>query len=177
MDDKDKIIEELKLENETLQKKLKSKETKKSKTKFALDNLDYFEKILDIIKTQDRYTFTRKGGQEKVIKINAFVNDLLVAKIKLGGNVPDNQIGTRLSMDEHSLIKFLSSNRVKKEGAGKKKEEDPKPPKKEVKIEPITKSFIEDEEPVEEPQVFRNDFGLPLPSSDQRAAGLPPLDE
>jgi len=130
MDEKDKIIEELKLQNETLQKKLKNKETKKSKTKFALDNLDYFKKILDIIKTQDRYTFTRKGGQEKVIKINAFVNDLLVAKIKLGGNVPDNQIGTRLSMDEHSLIKFLSSSRVKKEGAGKKKIQSPLPKRK-----------------------------------------------
>ena len=105
MDKKDKIIADLRAKNEAQAKKiaeLENKSKKKSKTKFALDNLDLFWPILETIKQQDRYVFNRKVGKksEQVIKINAFINDLLVAKIKLGGNVPDSQIGSRLSMDE-----------------------------------------------------------------------------
>lgn len=126
MDEKDKLIAELKSQVSSLEEKNatleaeKKKKKKRDKTKFALQNLDYFRPILDTIKKQERYVFTRKG-KEQVIKINEFISDLLVAKIKLGGSVPDKQIGTRLSMDEHSLIKFLSKDRATKEGAGTKK--------------------------------------------------------
>ena len=126
MDEKDKLIAELKSQVSSLAEKNatleaeKKKKKKRDKTKFALQNLDYFRPILDTIKKQERYVFTRKG-KEQVIKINEFISDLLVAKIKLGGSVPDKQIGTRLSMDEHSLIKFLSKDRATKEGAGTKK--------------------------------------------------------
>jgi hypothetical protein len=134
MDEKDKLIAELKSQVSSLAEKNatleaeKKKKKKRDKTKFALQNLDYFRPILDTIKKQERYVFTRKG-KEQVIKINEFISDLLVAKIKLGGSVPDKQIGTRLSMDEHSLIKFLSKDRATKEGAGTKK---PKPEAKPI---------------------------------------------
>lgn len=123
MDEKDKRIAELESQVSSLAEKNanleaeKKKKKKRDKTKFALQNLDYFRPILDTIKKQERYVFVRKGN-EQVIKINEFISDLLVAKIKLGGSVPDKQIGTRLSMDEHSLIKFLSKDRATKEGAG-----------------------------------------------------------
>ena len=130
MDAKDKRIAELESEVATL-KAEKKKKKKRDKTKFALENLDLFKPTLETIKKQDRYIFTR--GKQQVIKINEFIRDLLVAKIKLESPLPDAQIGSRLSMDEASLIKFLSDGRAKKVGAGRKpntktepkKEDDP----------------------------------------------------
>ena len=160
MDEKDKRIAELESQVSSLAEKNatleaeKKKKKKRDKTKFALENLDYFRPILDTIKKQERYVFTRKG-KEQVIKINEFISDLLVAKIKLGGSVPDKQIGTRLSMDEHSLIKFLSKDRATKEGAGTKKPKivkkaKPKPEAKPVNLDiPLS---INDFEPVDQPQ-------------------------
>jgi len=88
-----------------------------------LENLEEFRPILDIIEDNDRYTFTRKFGkkEEKVIKLNIFIRDLMVAKIKSSGSVPDSQISTRLSMDEASLIRYMSEGRAVKVGAGRKK--------------------------------------------------------
>ena len=100
------------------------KQKKKNlKTSYALENLKEFKPILDIISKNKRYTFTRNFGKkkEKVLKINTFVRDLIVAKIKMNGSVPDSQISTRLSMDEASLIRFLSEGRAVKVGAGRKK--------------------------------------------------------
>ena len=142
MDEKDKRIAELESQVSSLAEKNatleaeKKKKKKRDKTKFALQNLDYFRPILDTIKKQERYVFTRKG-KEQVIKINEFISDLLVAKIKLGGSVPDKQIGTRLSMDEHSLIKFLSKDRATKEGAGTKKQKIVKQAKPKPEAKPI----------------------------------------
>lgn len=147
MDAKDKRIAELESRVATLEAE-KKKKKKRDKTKFALANLDLFKPILDTIKKQERYVFTRKG-KEQVIKINEFISDLLVAKIKLGGSVPDKQIGTRLSMDEHSLIKFLSKDRATKEGAGTKKQKIVKQAK--PKPEPIAKPKPE-AKPIAQPQ-------------------------
>jgi len=120
MDEKDKRIAELESKVAKLEAQ-KNKKKKKDKTKFALANLDLFKPTLETIKKQDRYIFTR--GKQQVIKINEFIRDLLVAKIKLESPLPDSQIGSRLSMDEASLIKFLGDSRAKKVGAGRK----PKP--------------------------------------------------
>ena len=117
MDEKDKRIAELESEVATL-KAEKKKKKKREKTKFALENLALFKPILETIKKQERYNFVR--GKQQVIKINEFIRDLLVAKIKLESPLPDAQIGSRLSMDEASLIKFLSDGRAKKVGAGRK---------------------------------------------------------
>ena len=133
MDEKDKRIAELESENAKL-KADKNKKKKKDKTKFALSHLDLFKPTLETIKKQDRYIFTR--GKQQVIKINEFIRDLLVAKIKLESPLSDSQIGSRLSMDEASLIKFLSDSRAKKVGAGRKKtivkQAKSKPPQQEM---------------------------------------------
>ena len=126
MDDKDKLIQKLIAENEAKDKKiasLQNKKKKNAKTSYALENLEEFRPILDIIEDNDRYTFTRKFGkkEEKVIKLNIFIRDLMVAKIKSSGSVPDSQISTRLSMDEASLIRYMSEGRAVKVGAGRKK--------------------------------------------------------
>ena len=126
MDDKDKLIQKLIAENEAKDKKiasLQNKKKKNAKTSYALENLEVFRPILDIIEDNDRYTFTRKFGkkEEKVIKLNIFIRDLMVAKIKSSGSVPDSQISTRLSMDEASLIRYMSEGRAVKVGAGRKK--------------------------------------------------------
>ena len=127
MDDKDKLIQKLIAENEAKDKKIASLQNKKkkknAKTSYALENLEEFRPILDIIEDNDRYTFTRKFGkkEEKVIKLNIFIRDLMVAKIKSSGSVPDSQISTRLSMDEASLIRYMSEGRAVKVGAGRKK--------------------------------------------------------
>jgi len=133
MDEKDKRIAELESKVAEL-KAEKNKKKKKDKTKFALANLDLFKPTLETIKKQDRYIFTR--GKQQVIKINEFIRDLLVAKIKLESPLPDSQIGSRLSMDEASLIKFLGDSRAKKVGAGRKKkivkQAKPKPSQQEM---------------------------------------------
>ena len=133
MDEKDKRIAELESKVAEL-KAEKNKKKKKDKTKFALSNLDLFKPTLETIKKQDRYIFTR--GKQQVIKINEFIRDLLVAKIKLESPLPDSQIGSRLSMDEASLIKFLGDSRAKKVGAGRKKkivkQAKPKPSQQEM---------------------------------------------
>jgi hypothetical protein len=126
MDEKDKLIKKLRAECEAKDKKiasLQNKKKKNSKTSYALENLKEFKPILDIISKNKRYTFTRNFGKkkEKVLKINTFVRDLIVAKIKMNGSVPDSQISTRLSMDEASLIRFLSEGRAVKVGAGRRK--------------------------------------------------------
>ena len=133
MDEKDKRIAELESKVAEL-KAEKNKKKKKDKTKFALSNLDLFKPTLETIKKQDRYIFSR--GKQQVIKINEFIRDLLVAKIKLESPLPDSQIGSRLSMDEASLIKFLGDSRAKKVGAGRKKkivkQAKPKPSQQEM---------------------------------------------
>jgi len=122
MDEKDKRIAELESKVAKLEAQ-KNKKKKNAKTSYALENLEEFRPILDIIEDNDRYTFTRKFGkkEEKVIKLNIFIRDLMVAKIKSSGSVPDSQISTRLSMDEASLIRYMSEGRAVKVGAGRKK--------------------------------------------------------
>jgi len=134
MDAKDKRIAELESEVATL-KAEKKKKKKRDKTKFALANLDLFKPTLETIKKQDRYNFVR--GKQQVIKINEFIRDLLVAKIKLESPLPDAQIGSRLSMDEASLIKFLSDGRAKKVGAGRKPNTKTKPKKQDPVLDGV----------------------------------------
>lgn len=118
MKNEEKLLEE----NKKLKAQLKRAKAKlQPKESFVLQNLDQFGRLLEEIKGfqedgKTRYFFTRKAKgsdkDEEVFKTNVFVQDLL--EVKARANVEEDQVNSRISMDQHSLITFLSKGRVKR---------------------------------------------------------------
>jgi len=120
-DNLQKELEKLRAENKKLKSKLKPKQS------YVDENMAKFKKLSDYLhknflhknnkgEAVTRYFFTRpakraKDQAEICFKLNVFVRDLIEFKAKQ--NDPDNA-PARISMDEGSLITFLSKGRKKR---------------------------------------------------------------
>ena len=119
----EKSKKELEAENERLRlqvAKLKEKEKKKSQT-FVSKNENLFADLIEFLKVnfkdenrqgikKSRYFFDRENSKP-CFKLNVFVRDLIEFRAKR--NDPHN-LASRISMDEGSLITFLSKGRKKR---------------------------------------------------------------
>ena len=112
-------------ENEKLKAQLKRANAKLNPQKsYVQENRVQFDRLrkdLMGFKNEDgksRYFFSRKAKgsnkKEEVFKTNLFVSDLLELKARTSSKIEDSQVNSRISMDTHALIAYLSKGRVKR---------------------------------------------------------------
>ena len=104
-------------------KSLENKLKKKKKDNFVEKNLSLFKVLLDkegeFLGHPDlarRYFYMHKRGGKEIpaIKLNVFVQDILMAKVMLNQSLDQKDYAVRYSMAADSLIRHLQKDRIKR---------------------------------------------------------------